>query len=201
MAKTNAPLLSFGARGKLADALVFFPWKGINAVRKYVIPANPKSADQTTQRGYLKDAVTLIHTTQAIAGVWSAIDALAYAIWGSIFPTPRTWFNQAVKNFVDQKVAGKTGHFYCNNVTAEGDTTLDVQTRFYPGTITTGDFWYGKLKTALISSKGAGIAGGLATATITGLTNGTKYYWQFRPTAPAGSVGAYSGILSGTPHA
>src|SRR3989304_5419175 len=44
MAKLKAPLLSFGASGKLADTLVYFPWKGLAVVRSYVIPANPNTA-------------------------------------------------------------------------------------------------------------------------------------------------------------
>ena len=57
MARVRTPLLSFGARGKLANTLVFFPWKGIDAVREYVIPTNPQTAAQTTQRGILADVV------------------------------------------------------------------------------------------------------------------------------------------------
>src|SRR3989304_1243517 len=57
MAKLKAPLLSFGASGKLADTLVYFPWKGLAVVRSYVIPANPNSAGQQTQRGIPTGAV------------------------------------------------------------------------------------------------------------------------------------------------
>src|SRR3972149_2455449 len=47
MAKLKAPLLSFGASGKLADTLVYFPWKGLAVVRSYVIPppAGPDHVD------------------------------------------------------------------------------------------------------------------------------------------------------------
>jgi hypothetical protein len=46
MAKVEGPLFSLGARGKIADAMVFFPWKGRHVVRKWVIPANPQSSAQ-----------------------------------------------------------------------------------------------------------------------------------------------------------
>lgn len=61
MAKLKAPCLSFGASGKLAGSLVFFPWKGVDAVREYVVPANPRSAQQITQRGHFEDAVDEWH--------------------------------------------------------------------------------------------------------------------------------------------
>lgn len=50
MAKLTAPLLSFGARGKVADTLVFANWKGREYARSYSIPANPQSAGQTLTR-------------------------------------------------------------------------------------------------------------------------------------------------------
>ena len=205
MAKLNAPLLSFGASGKIADALVFFPWKGINAVRQFVVPANPKTTAQQTQRGYLADAVAAIHAAQAMAGVGLiAIDIAAYALWGSCFATPRTWFNQICKNWIDQHVAGKKGCIYRSAGCTPGNGQLAVNV--YNSTenasqITAGDFWYGTSKTALINSKAATVAGQGASATITGLTNGVKYYWQFRPTAHADYVGCHSGIYTGTPEA
>lgn len=54
MAKVTMPLLSTEARGKIADAIVFFPWKGINIVRQWLIPANPQSTAQMTARTKLK---------------------------------------------------------------------------------------------------------------------------------------------------
>jgi hypothetical protein len=46
MAKVTGPLFSIEARGKIADAMVHFPWKGLNVVRGWVKPANKKSPDQ-----------------------------------------------------------------------------------------------------------------------------------------------------------
>ena len=46
MAKVTGPLFSIEARGKIADAMVHFPWKGLNVVRGWVKPANKKSEDQ-----------------------------------------------------------------------------------------------------------------------------------------------------------
>jgi len=41
---------SDGASGQFAKAMVFAGWKGVQYVRKYVIPANPQSSDQGDQR-------------------------------------------------------------------------------------------------------------------------------------------------------
>lgn len=40
------PLMSAEASGKLADAIVYFTWKGINVVRQWTIPTNPRDVDQ-----------------------------------------------------------------------------------------------------------------------------------------------------------
>lgn len=50
MAKVSGPLYSMSASGKLADAMVFFGWKGISVVRQWVKPSNPMSAAQGNQR-------------------------------------------------------------------------------------------------------------------------------------------------------
>lgn len=50
MSKTIAPLLSFGAGGQLAKTAVYSSWKGIPYVRRYVIPANPRTNAQQATR-------------------------------------------------------------------------------------------------------------------------------------------------------
>lgn len=50
MAKVTGPLYSMSASGKLADAMVFFGWKGVNVVRGWVKPANPQSDNQGDRR-------------------------------------------------------------------------------------------------------------------------------------------------------
>ena len=57
MAIVKGPLLSLDARGQIGQALVYLGWKGLKTVRQYVVPANPQTAGQVTQRGYLTDAV------------------------------------------------------------------------------------------------------------------------------------------------
>lgn len=50
MARVTAPLLSGTASGQFGKAMVFANWKGTAYVRKFVVPANPMSADQGDQR-------------------------------------------------------------------------------------------------------------------------------------------------------
>lgn len=50
MATVTAPLLSFAGSGAIAKTQVYGSWKGIPVVRRYVIPANPRSTEQTKTR-------------------------------------------------------------------------------------------------------------------------------------------------------
>jgi hypothetical protein len=50
MAKVTGPLFSLSASGKIANAMVFFGWKGINVVREWLIPTNKQSGPQGDQR-------------------------------------------------------------------------------------------------------------------------------------------------------
>lgn len=50
MAKTTAPLLSFGASGAIAKTQVYSKWKGRPYVRRHVIPSNPQTSEQTLTR-------------------------------------------------------------------------------------------------------------------------------------------------------
>jgi len=198
MAKVTAPLMSFGARGKIANSLVFFPWKGINAVRQYVIPTNPKTDRQIVQRGYFEDAIDAIHSAQAAAvDPLDAADVVANALWGSTYPTPRTWFNQVVKNYLDVKVASGNPVIYRNG-TLDNSVATQLAASILPQDSlgTAGKFYYGISKTALIHSEAAAFVGGKWTATITGLTAGTKYYVQYRPDAGDPDEGSYSGIYT-----
>lgn len=203
MAKLKGPLFSLGASQQLGKALVFFPWKGLNVVREYVVPANPKSAGQLTQRGYLTDAVTAIHTAQGHATFpLKADDVTAYALWASAVQAATTWFNQVCRNWLDQRVAGIRSAIYRYGTFTPEAGQVHCQLYFTEdgtNTITAGDWWYGTSKTALVNSHAATIVADLADDTITGLTTGVKYYFQFRPTAHADFVGSRSGIYHATP--
>ena len=53
MAKVTGPLFSIDASGKIADALVYFPWKGRKVVRQWLKPTNPRDVNQQIQRQIL----------------------------------------------------------------------------------------------------------------------------------------------------
>jgi len=202
LAKLNAPLFSFGASGSIAKALVYFPWKGLNVVRSWVSPANPQTAAQITQRGRLTACVALIHTVQAAAtDPLVEKDQTAYALLGSLQPTPRTWFNTIVKQWLDQKVAVKIPVIY-HGVTL---TAASTQVTFQSGhttessALTSGKVYYGTSKSNLNSSVDFTALELLAGKAITGLTNNVKYYFQFRALVPAGMIDSDSGIYYATP--
>lgn len=206
MAKLTAPLFSLKASQKLGNALVYFSWKGLNCVRTYVIPANPKTTAQNTQRGYLTAAVSAIHAAQVLAAnPLVALDTAAYSLLGSIEATPRTWFNTVCRQWIKQKVAGKlTAIFRGASTAIASSTSLNVRIhgdRIEDGAINDGDFKYGTTKTALINIQAATFdeSPTVARATITGLTAGVKYYWQFVTAGTANYVGTKSGIYYGTP--
>jgi len=183
VAKLKAPLLSLGASGALGRSLVFFGWKGLDVVREYVIPANPKTDPQILQRSYLTEAVAAIHTAEALAvDPLAAIDKTAYALYGSTEPTPRTWFNQIVARWL--YAATRTEH---REIFADGtfsdpnptEITLVLINQQRP--IQTGFMHYGTSKTALSKKVAADGVANVHTGVVTGLTTGVKYFFQFRP--------------------
>lgn len=78
MAKVDGPLFSLEARGKIGDAIVFFPWKGRHVVRQWLKPTNPKSNLQGYVRAALKAIGKFISMIESISG-GDALDSLLYA--------------------------------------------------------------------------------------------------------------------------
>ena len=203
MAKLKGPLFSLGAAGQLGKALVFFNWKGLNVVREYVIPSNPKTTGQTTQRGYLTTAVAYIHEAQGEStNPTDAEDIQAYALLASVVQSATTWFNQLVRQIVDQLVAGKEYIVMRNCHLTPGVDKLTFQSvtmnHSGPGP-TNGEIKYGTSKTALINTKVATAAQMQAGIDITGLTTGVKYYAKWQATVPASYKGCWTGIYYGVP--
>jgi len=195
MAKLKAPLMSLGASGQLGKALVFFPWKGLNVVREHVVPANPKTTLQTAQRARLTAAVLDVHQAQGTSPPLDATDVTAYALLASTIKAATTWFNTLVKQLIEQAIAGLDPVVWrASTITPAANqiTFVLLPTHTSPTTVTCK---YGTSKTALVNSVAAAEApAGTWTAVIAGLTDDVKYYFQMKPTAPAGVVGANSGI-------
>lgn len=204
MAKLKGPLFSLGASQQLGKALVYFSWKGLNVVREYVVPANPKTTAQNLQRGYLRVVVAHIHTAMGRATLpLGEVDIMAYGLWASVVQAATTWFNQAVRNYLDQILAGDDGAIYRGGGVGEFALHLDINLYsdwIMAGKITAGDFYYGTSKTSLVRKKAATItvATNKAYVDLTGLAAKTKYFIQFRPTAGALYPNAWSGIYYGT---
>ena len=207
MAKVISPLFSFSASGQLAKSIVFFPWKGLAVVRQWVAPANPRTTAQVTHRGYMAGAVDAIHTAMVHATApLNSLDKAAYATLASLAATPRTWFNQICKEWIDLEVLGKTpGVFHGGTVVPT--TTQLVVTAYCPevdtAKLTTGTWYYGPNKAVLLETEAAVVTVGenKVEGTITGLTNGVRYFMQFKATAEADWLGNVTGIYSGVPAA
>ncbi|MBA7644366.1 hypothetical protein ES703_52109 [subsurface metagenome] len=204
LAKLKAPLFSFKASGKLADALVYFGWKGLNVVRSYAIPANPQTTPQTTHRNYLKACVAMIHYTQGLAAnPLVEADATAYSLLGSIQPTPRTWFNTIVRQWLNQRVAVQHPSIYHGGSAVGGSTNLTVTMQISSPEVSVSEGYlvYGTSKTALLTALACTFGDLNSGKEITGLSPGVKYFVQFRPTLPTKQVGSNSGIYYGVPTA
>lgn len=204
MAKLKAPLLSLGASGAIGKSIVFFPWKGLDVAREYVIPSNPQTDAQNTQRGYMKACVILIHYCQGLAAnPLVEADTMAYALLGSLQPTPRTWFNTICRQWMKQRVASKHPSIYHGGGAVGGSTKLTVTMQVSSDEVAVddGSLFYGTSKSALVNSIACTKGELAAGKDITGLTAGIKYYVQYRPDSPAEQVGSNSGIFYGVPTA
>ncbi|KKM89904.1 hypothetical protein LCGC14_1244040 [marine sediment metagenome] len=120
MAKVTGPLFSVSASGKIADAIVFFSWKGRNVVRQWLKPSNPMTADQGDIRliiGALGRACSPIHTTSVVA-----TDVRLFAATGA------TWVSEIVKYMIDNVINDGTAwdalvtEYEAHTATADFDT-------------------------------------------------------------------------------
>ncbi|MBA7591681.1 hypothetical protein ES708_33841 [subsurface metagenome] len=206
MAKLKGPLFSLGASQQLGKTLVYFAWKGLNVVREYVVPANPKTALQQAQRAHLTAAVAGIHTAQADAtNPLASIDQVAYSALAAVKGIIMTWFNMAVKLWIDVAVAGPVPCVY-SDMTFTTKTAGAIDLELYlneetPSTLVAGKFYFGSTKTNLINAVAATVTAGDKVALVAEdcsafLTAGVKAFVQFKPDAADGCEGADSGIYS-----
>lgn len=71
MSRVTAPLLSFSGSGQIAKTQVYSSWKGIPYVRRYVVPANPRSTGQVLTR----------NTFSFLNNIWKIAGADFVAPW------------------------------------------------------------------------------------------------------------------------
>ena len=102
MAKVTGPLFSISASGKIANAMVFFGWKGINVVRKFVIPSNPQSATQGDQR------IIMGGTGRAVGKVNSGSSFAQQLIDLGLIPSGQTKQSYLVKYIIDTYIYDAT---------------------------------------------------------------------------------------------
>ena len=184
MAKVKSPLMSFSATGQLAKSLVFSTWKGIDDVRQYVVPANPRSAGQVAQRGLMTDAVALWHSSTR-----NTDDAAAFNIRASVEANPMSGFNIFCKECIAAYQASE-------EPTASSTFTVDTNTGgsiAFAVTLITGltvTYQIGLKATVLgapVSMTEDGVTG-VYEATAAGLTEGVDYYIKFATSTAANKI-------------
>ena len=174
MAVLTAPLFSFGAAGKLGGALVYFPWKGLKVVRSYVIPANPQTSAQTTQRTRMTDAVQEWHDES-----YSVADVSAWNRLAGIAAKIMSGFNRMVQIFIDEDILGSTWEPINTMVaSAVGANGFQINvTKISAGNIP--NCLYGLTPTALLTTVAlVDQTGNDWEVTLAGLTPNTLYYFQ-----------------------
>jgi len=115
MAKVDGPLFSISARGKIADAMVHFPWKGRNVVRQWLKPTNKMSVLQGFVRAALKGisrGLSKIYSTSS----GSALDSKLYTLFTAACPSDLNWNAFVVQGLMALLQAG--GTFLTSNWTA-----------------------------------------------------------------------------------
>jgi hypothetical protein len=189
MAKVKAPLFSFGARGQLAETLVYFPWKGLDVVRSYVIPANPNSAGQQTQRGYMTAAVADWHDIGL-----TALDVTAWNRHAATRPSPMSGFNSFCKDHLDLQIGGDTPDMgFDGGIVDDGDDTFSADIT-EDGSATAVNLKWGTSPTSLINTTAAAETADTWDATPADNVAGQTIYarWEI---SDAGGVIGYSGIF------
>jgi hypothetical protein len=166
MAKVTGPLLSIDASGKIGESIVFTRWRGTKVVRQFVKPANPNTAAQQTQRGYLTDAIAkwVQETPPVVQQGWRDFQA----------GQPISGVNEYVKRAIEALQDSKTLLGIANVVLTPGDdqitvaldTEQSVKCRYFYGT-------KHRVYSASVDDAAAGTSHSKA---ITGLTGGVLYY-------------------------
>ena len=102
MAKVSRPLQSGSASGQVGKAAVYFDWKGIHAVRSYVIPANPKTTAQVSVRTQFRDCINDWHNL-----AMNALDKEAWRRFVESVKRPMTGMNAYVSERMKVVTAGQ----------------------------------------------------------------------------------------------
>ena len=118
-AKVTGPLFSMSASGKLGNSMVFFPWKGINVVRQWVIPVNKMSETQGDQR------IMLGGTGRAVGEIQPASSFAQQLIDLNLVPSGQTKQSFMVKYILDHYL-NSTTNYAAELAALTGHTEYDV---------------------------------------------------------------------------
>lgn len=176
MAKVKGPLFSLSASGQIAKTLVYGDWKGIDVVRKYVIPANPNTAGQQTQRGYFAAAVEDWHTDG-----FTAIDVVAWNLYALALKVAQSGFNVLVKLKIVCAVATESWVALVDClVTAIGAVGAQIN---ITGTVgSTIKLYWGTSKTSMFNEESMVDTAGDYEVTLAACSGTTKYYFYIKDT-------------------
>lgn len=180
MAKLKAPLMSFGAAGKLGDSLTFSKWKGISTVRQKVDPANPKTAAQTAQRDRVTNSVAFWRSNDLDAGIHPAWNRSAQRAG-----RPMSGFNNFSSNAVRAQAEDDDASF-ATNLSTDMDVTIQAYMANIDDLATgdeTGDFTMvvGSSPGSMSYSYTAAISSGTVTFDLSAdFSGGDEIYCQIR---------------------
>ncbi len=100
-AKVDGPLFSLEAKGKIGEAIVFFPWKGRHVVRRWLKPTNPRDVDQKLIRQKLAAVGQCIGKILGV-DVDYPNGSLAIVEWKTLTPATQIWNAYIVKKALTQ---------------------------------------------------------------------------------------------------
>ena len=175
MAKVTGPLLSIDARGTVADTLVFSYWRGQHYVRRWLKPANPNTAAQQTQRGYLALSIEKWHEYLLAAdrAAWSQYQA----------GMPSSGVNQFVSEYVIAQAGALELCLSKNIVAAAGNDQVTIT-----GTSSIATLWtvmYGdkhRVYTGSVNETGDPVTS--HSIVVTGLTGAVEYFFRIAAVDP-----------------
>jgi len=197
MAKVKGPFLSMKASGKVGDTLVASNWKGIKIMRAYVVPANPNTAAQQKQRGYVRIAIAKWHGYP-----WTDADLTAWIKLASLSPYGQTGPNQFTRESIRIQTIPSAQSPLTDgrdNASAGVDRTIKV---LGAAGLATVRFRWGYKPRVLKNDNATGGHDGIywyyqiPAGTI---TSGTRVFWQAydgaTPEASIGITGIYSFVM------
>lgn len=187
MAKVVNPLMSMSASGQIGKSLVYFKWKGLDVVRSYAIPANPKTNSQMTQRGYFTSAVNLFHSV-----AFNELDRSALNFSATLDPKPQSGFNKFVQWVVDGLRLGKTfTPLYDCSITNISENSATVKIKC--GSDKSAKLYWGTSKTFLPNVKTGTFSSNEWTFSLSDLPSNSYIYFMIKNTATndVGRTGVY----------